>query len=64
MANFNTSDAARVAAELVKAALTSGELKLMGPNSSDEAVVKRRATADATYLSSLINELAAGIQSS
>ena len=57
MTLFNRGDAATTAAELIKAALQSGSIRLMG-SSSDAAVAIAHATNDAKYLSMLINQLA------
>ncbi len=58
MANlFNRGDAARIAAELVTAAVQSGSIRLMG-SSADAAVAAAHATNDAKYLSILINQQA------
>ncbi|NPT40165.1 hypothetical protein GNZ12_02270 [Paraburkholderia sp. 1N] len=58
MANlFNRGDAARIAAELIQAAVQSGSIRLMG-SSADAAVAQAHAMNDAKYLSILINQLA------
>jgi hypothetical protein len=62
MPGYNDMDATRAAAELVKAVLASGELKLLGPYSAEAETAKKRAVTDAVYLSTLINDLAAGIK--
>jgi hydroxymethylglutaryl-CoA reductase len=46
-----------MAAEIVKAAVQSGSIRLLG-SSSDAALVQEHATNDCKYLSTLINELA------
>ncbi|MGU7770609.1 hypothetical protein ACV229_10565 [Burkholderia sp. MR1-5-21] len=57
MTLFNRGDAAAMAAEIVKAAVQSGAIRLLG-SASDPAHVQQHATSDAKYLSILINELA------
>jgi len=55
MGVFHGSDATKAAVEVVKSALESGSVKLLGPNHQDD--VETFAKADATYLSSLLNQI-------
>jgi hydroxymethylglutaryl-CoA reductase len=58
MANlFNRGDAAKIAAEIVKAAVQSGSIRLMG-SASEVSVAAAHATNDAKYLGTLVDKLA------
>ncbi|MGV2288787.1 hypothetical protein AAHK20_08715 [Trinickia sp. YCB016] len=58
MANlFNRGDAATIAAEIVKAAVQSGSIRLMG-SASEVGVAAAHATTDAKYLGTLVDKLA------
>lgn len=47
------------AAELIKTALASDTIKLLGSTTTDTDSAKRRAEADATYLLTLYSQLTA-----
>ena len=58
MANlFSRSEAAQIAAEIVKAAAQSGSIRLMG-SGSEVGVAAAHANNDAKYLGTLVNQLA------
>jgi len=60
MGTFYGSDAGKAALQTVSAALQSGAVKLLGPTHQDDA--ETFAKADALYLATVMNELAAKLK--
>lgn len=60
MPQFNNTDAYRMATELVKAALESKAISLVGPSAGRDSALM--AELDGKYLTTLLNALAKNLQ--